>query len=259
MNQTPRSSMFHLRSLVRSVTLAALLLAPAAAVAAEEFPPDFRTLGLGQKAAEVSTEGYDSFFCGSNGGPPLKAITGWVDYMQCAPDENGLREVDVEYGNQTERISQLFHDEFNEELWIQQYGGTRVANFPVVMSLLFDENGVTRGFRAVTDSRAAREDRGRAYLLRFRVYSKYGEDGWECQNFEPRLGRTPVGKTYVDEICTKQMDGKLLRVEAHVFRKPGQTGVDSKGMFEAGQFESSTRWEVWDASYPIKPSAEEGE
>lgn len=219
---------------------------------ATEFKPEFRTLGIGQKASELTTEGYDSFACGSNGGVPLKALGGWTDFMECAPDENGLREVAVEFGVRTERESQLFRDQYNEELWIQQFGGTRIANFPVVMSLLFDENGVSRAFRAVTDARAPIEDRGRSYLLRFRVYAHYGSGDWDCIRYDPRNGHTPVGRTYVDEVCKKDVDGKSVRVESHVFRKAGQTGVDSTGKFEQGQFESLTRWDVWDASYPVK-------
>lgn len=226
---------------------------------APAFPPEFRTLGLGLKADEITTEGYDSFACGSNGNVPLKALTGWTDFKECEPDENGLYEVAVEFGNRTERMSQLFHDQYDEELWIQQFGGTRIANFPVVMSLLFDEDGISRGFRAVTDSRAPIEDRGRSYLLRFRVYSHYGEGDWDCMRYQPRNGHTPVGKTYIDEVCSRSVDGKLVRVEAHVYRRPGQTGMDSRGMFEQGQFESLTRWEVWDASYPIKLPPEDTE
>lgn len=226
--------------------------------AAATFEPEFRTLALGLKADELTTDGYDFFACGSNGGPPLATLTGWTDYMKCAPEPNGLREVMVEFGIRTERLSQLFADQFDEELWIQQYGGTRVANFPVVMSLLFDEAGIVRAFRAVTDDRADVRDRGRSYLLRFRVYSHYGDGPWDCVNGEPSEERRAVGTMFVDEVCSKQVDGKIVRVETHVHRRPGQTGLDSQGMFEAGQFESNTRWEVWDASLPVglAPDAE---
>jgi hypothetical protein len=229
--------------------MALSLSVPAWSQAPSALPPDFRTLGIGQDAAELTTEGYDRFACGNNGNLPLQAISGWTEYAKCAPDENGLHEVVVEFGNSTERLSQLFHEQYDEELWLQPFGGTRVANFPVVMSLLFDENGVSRGFRAVTDSRAETRDRSKAYLLRFRVYSHYGSDGWGCENFKPRFGRTPVGTNYVDEVCTKSVDGKFVRVEGHAFRKPGQTGVDMTGMFAPGEFESQTRWEAWDASF----------
>jgi len=223
---------------------------------AEALKPDFRTLAIGLKASELPTEGYEGFACGSNGGPPFEPLTGWVDYARCKPEAgNGLHEVYVEFGTRTERLSQMFRDEFNEELWIQPYGGTRIANFPVVLSLLFDDEGVVRAFRAVTDARAEMEDRNRAYLLRFRVYGLYGNDGWDCVERPPTGGITPVGEMYVNEVCRKAVDGKRVRVESHVFRRPGQTGVDAQGMFMPGQFESMTRWEVFDATLPV--SAEE--
>ena len=226
-----------------------------AAASAVEFKPEFRTLGLGQKAADVTTEGYEGFACGSNGGPPLEPLTGWVDFAKCKPEANGLHEVYVEFGTRTERLSQMFRDEYNEELWIQQFGGTRIANFPVVLSLLFDDEGIVRAFRAVTDARAELEDRGRAYLLRFRVYALYGNNYWDCFKRPATGGITPVGDMYVNEVCRKEIDGKRVRVEAHVYRRPGQTGVDMQGMFMPGQFESMTRWEVFDATLPV--SAEE--
>jgi hypothetical protein len=53
---------------------------------------------------------------------------------------------------------------------------------------------------------------------------------------------------FIKEVCTKDAEGKHVRVETHYFRKPGQTGLDIQGMFEAGQYESRTRWETFDPS-----------
>ena len=236
--------------LFRSLLIAIAWWATAAASPAAEFTPEFRTLGLGQKATELSTEGYENFACGTNGGPPRMALEGWADFMKCPPEENGLREVYVEFGTAIGRLAELFRDTYGEELWIQQYGGTRVANFPVIMSLLFDEEGVARGFRVVTDPRAPVEDRGRAYLLRFRIFPLYGSEGWDCVDRPPAAGETGVGNTYLNQVCRKEVDGKRVRVEAHFFRRPGQTGVDANGLFEPGQYESMTRWEVFDATLP---------
>jgi hypothetical protein len=94
------------------------------------------------------------------------------------------------------------------------------------------------------------DERSRAYLLRFRIFTRYGEDGWTCVDRPPSQGRTPVGKEYLDQTCTKSMPGKRVSVVAHIFRRPGETGVDSTGQFLPGQFESLTRWEVWEASLP---------
>lgn len=228
--------------------LAMCALAGLPAGAAEPFPPDFRTLGLGIAAADLPAEGYEAFACGSNGGPPLQRLRGWTDFMRCNPDSNGLREVYVEFGGELGRMSELFKEQFHQDPWFQRYGGTRVANFPVVMSLLFDKDGISRGFRVVTDSRAPTEDRGRSYLLRFRVYPIYGSEGWTCTDRKPAPGETGVGNTYLNQLCTKEVDGKYVRVEGQFFRRPGQTGVDVNGDYVAGQYQAGTRWEVFDAS-----------
>lgn len=217
--------------------------------------PDFRQLGLGLQATQIDVSAYDGFACGSNGGPPLARLTGFTDYMKCAPDASGLHEVTVTFGTKIEREAEMFKEQYGEELWTQKYGGTRLANFPVIMSLLFDDKGISRGFRVVTDSRAALEDRGRAYLLRFRVFTLYGDDGWNCVDHpQAPPDRTPVGSEFLDQTCTKSVDGKRLYVVGHIFRKAGQTGEDIKGNFVPGEFESLTRWEAWDSTLPITSS-----
>lgn len=230
------------------VAAAALTSAPATAA---EFQPEFRQLGLGVDAATLSTEGYEGFACGTNGGPPGLVLTGWADFAKCAPDlQTGLHEVYVEYGTRIGRISAMFREQFEEELWLQQYGGTRMANFPVVLSLLFDDAGIARGFRVVTDTRADIQDRGRAYLLRQRVQPMYGEDGWDCVDKPPGPGESGVGDVFINQVCKKTLDGKYVRIEAHFFRRAGQTGVDINGQFVPGEYDSLTRWEVFDATLP---------
>ena len=113
---------------------------------------------------------------------------------------------------------------------MQRYGGTRVANFPVVMSLLFDDQGIVRAFRAVTDSRASVDDRGKAYLLRFRLYPIYGSDGWNCVDREPAPGETGVGRTYLNQLCTKEIDGKWVRIEVPADQVGLKQGDAVKGL-----------------------------
>ncbi len=233
-----------------------------AAPGTTKFEPEFRDLGLGVKASDLPTDGYENFACGSNGGPPFQKLDGWTDYMKCRADANGLHEVYVEFGTEIGRISDLFYEQYGEALWLQKYGGTRIANVPVVLSLLFDDNGIAREFRAVTDARARLDDRRVAYLFRFRIFPLYGSDGWTCADRDPAPGENPVGETYLNRVCTKAVDGKWVRVEAHLYRKPGQTGLDDQGHYLAGQEESSTRWEVFDASFIPQPAstlAEPGE
>jgi hypothetical protein len=225
-----------------------VLLSLAATARAATFSPEFRTLALGIEAKDLPTEGYEAFACGSNGGPPLRRLRDWTEFRNCTPDSHGLREVYVEFGSAIGRLAERFREQYGEDLWIQRYGGTRVANFPVVMSLLFDDAGIVRGFRAVTDSRAGAEERGRSYLMRFRIYPLYGSDGWNCVDRQPAPGETPVGTTYLNQLCTKVIEGKWVRVEGQWFRRPGQTGVDQFGDHVPGQFQAQTRWEVYDAS-----------
>jgi hypothetical protein len=236
-----------LAGLLSAAALALAVTVPARA----DFEPEFRELGLGVSAATLGTEGYEGFACGTNGGPPGLTLAGWADFAKCpAEPVTGLHEVYAEYGTRIGRISEMFREQFGEELWLQQYGGTRMANFPVVLSLLFDDEGIARGFRVVTDTRAAIEDRGRAYLLRQRVMPIYGDDGWDCLDRPPKPGETGVGDVFINQVCRKTLDGKYVRIETHFFRRPGQTGVDINGQFVPGEYDSLTRWEVFDASLP---------
>ncbi|MBN9362872.1 MULTISPECIES: hypothetical protein [unclassified Devosia] len=234
---------------------ALLLLGLAAQALAAPLPPEFRTLAIGETAASLPNEGYEAFACGSNGGPPLQHLTGWIDFAQCAPDARGLHEVYVEFGRRVGKLAERFHDQYGEELWLQRFGGTRLANFPVVLSLLFDDAGVVRGFRAVTDDRAHVEDRGRAYLFRLPVFQRYGARDWTCADLPRAPGETGVGEMFIKEVCTKDVEGRHIRVETHYFRKPGQTGLDIHGMFEPGQYESSTRWEAFDVTLDAAKAA----
>jgi hypothetical protein len=238
-------------SVVRLALAVAAALSFGTAVAAADFEPEFRTLGLGVAAADLTTEGYEAFACGSDGGTPLAPIEGWIDYAKCAPDELGLHEVYVEYGRRAGELAERFRDEYDDELWIQRFVGTRMANFPVVLSLLFDDQGISRGFRAITDERAPTEDRGRAYLFRYRVMELYNPALWTCVSIPPSDGETPVGDTYVHDICKQTTaDGKFVRVSAEFYRKRGQTGHDINGMYVEGEYKSMTRWEVFDPALP---------
>jgi hypothetical protein len=219
------------------------------------FAPDYRDFAIGVHAKDMSTEQVDIFACGSNGGPPLAALTGWTDYMQCDPDERGLREVYIEFNTELQRLVESTEEQYGESPWFKKYSGTRVANFAVVMSMLFDEQGIARVFRVVTDQRAGAAERGGAYMLRLRVQPRYGNDGWSCIDHEPGLRETPVGDMYINQICEKQIDGKLVTIESHLFRKAGQTGVDLQGHPIAGDYESLAIWEVADAAFleTLKP------
>ena len=66
----------------------------------------------------------------------------------------------------------------------------------------------------------------------------------------PGASETPVGGIFVKQRCEKLAPDRHLIVEARFLRKPGQSDIDPKtGDYRAGQFESSTRFEMFDPDY----------
>ena len=117
-----------------------------------------------------------------------------------------------------------------------------------------DAQGVLQGIRVVTDPRAEVDLRRRAFLLRVRVFNRYGEGGWECTDFPPEDGQTPVGGIFLKQSCAKLVDNaRRVLVRAHFFRKAGQTGFEADGRRRQGDFESSTRFEILSLAVPIPP------
>lgn len=239
-----------MKAIVALLTAVFLGAAAAPALAAERpVDGDFRTLKLGLLASEMSEEGYYAFACGSNGGPPLRAIEGWTDFARCAPEEaSGLHEVYVEYDDElatrAEALTRLGADARS----VGKYSGTRVAGHPVVLSVLFDNDGVVRGLRAVTDSRAKYEDRRKAYLLRIPIQFRYGRRNWSCADIDPAPGETPLGDIFIKLHCQKIAADRRLVLETHLYRKAGQRGVDDNDQLAVGEFRSEARIEIWDLS-----------
>lgn len=216
---------------------------------------DLRELSIGTRAAEMPPTGYFEHACGSNGGPPLKKISGWADFARCAPDEKGLFEIYVEYDDQDEYGARLIeeffdHDEF-ANLATRKYGGTKVAGHPVVLSVLFDREGVVQAIRAVTDPRAPLQFRRNGYLLRVPIKANYGTTGWACDKLPLAPGETPVGEMSIKEHCEKMVGDRRMVLETQLYRRPGQTGVNGAGERADGDFWSSGRWEIW-AAKPAK-------
>jgi hypothetical protein len=210
-------------------------------------PGEIHGLKLGLKAAEMSADSFGDLACGSNGGPPRQAIGGWTDFRKCRPEATGLYEVYAPFDDQQDYVSRAIDD----PMYAQGKVGTRVAGHPVLLSVLFDPDGVLRGIRMVSDPRGAPLERRMAHMLRLAIINRYEPDGWNCTDFPPAPGETPVGGgVFVKQRCEKAMPGKTLTVEARFLRKPGQAGVDSNtGEATQGQFESWTRFEIMDPTY----------
>jgi hypothetical protein len=207
---------------------------------------ELRGLKLGLKAQSMRPDGLGDLACGSNGGAPRQRLDDWSDFGKCRPEDNGLHEVYARFEDEREYVGRAIDD----PMYARGKAGTRLAGHPVIVSALFDRGGVLRGLRFVTDPRAASHERRMAHLLRLSVFNRYDPDGWTCTDFPPAAGETPVGGIFVKLRCEKLEPDRHLIVEARFLRKPGQADLDPKtGDYRAGQFESSTRFEIFDPEY----------
>jgi hypothetical protein len=227
--------------------LAALLLNTPAPAGPQRDPGEIHGLKLGLKADAMSTDTFGDLACGSNGGPPRQALDDWSDFRKCLPEPNGLYEVNARFDDQQEYIGRAIDD----PMYAQGRLGTRVAGHPVILSVLFDQDGVLRGIRMVSDPRGSLTERRMAHMLRLAIINRYDPDGWSCSDLPKAAGETPVGGgVFIKQRCEKHTAERNLFVETHFLRKPGQSDVDQKtGEPTAGQFDSWTRFELMDPGY----------
>jgi hypothetical protein len=229
------------------VALAALFIASATPAQPRRDPGEIHGLKLGLKADEMSTGTFGDLACGSNGGPARQAIDEWSEFRKCRPEPSGLYEVNVRFDDQQEYIGRAIDD----PLYAQGRLGTRVAGHPVILSVLFDKEGVLRGIRMVSDPRGSIMERRMAHMLRLAIINRYEPDGWNCIDLPPAAGETPVGGgVFIKQRCEKRTTERDLFVEAHFLRKPGQSDINpTTGEATTGQFESWTRFELTDPNY----------
>jgi len=223
-------------------TFALVALAVAAGAQTRPDPGEIRGLKLGLEARRMSLDGFGEFACGSNGGPPRAKLDGFAGFAKCRAEPSGLHEVYLRFDDEEEYVGKAIdNDHYTYKV------GTRVAGHPVILSVLFDDDGILRGIRFVTDPRAAPAERRMAHLLRMAVINRYGPEGWSCVDHPPAAGETPVGGIFIKQTCRKTTAERDLMVDARFLRKPGQSETDPQtGEYRAGQYESWTRFEIMD-------------
>ena len=231
---------------------AGLLALPLATFAARAQAPDLgeiHGLRLGLKAPSMTMDGFGELACGSNGGPPRQRLDDWAAFGTCRAEQSGLHEVYARFDDVDEFIGRAIDD----PLYAGSRTGTRVAGHPVILSVLFDDAGVLRGLRFISDPRAAPMERRMAHLLRLAIINHYDPFGWTCTDSAPEPGETPVGGIFIKQRCEKVTPERRMTLEARFLRKPGQSDIDpATGDYTSGQFESSTRFELVDPGY-MKP------
>jgi hypothetical protein len=196
---------------------------------------------IGDTAAAIPNE-FVNYACGTNGGPPSIPLRGFVDFMKCRPDVNGLHEVYFEYDDELEYEARALDDRTR----IRMYAGTTLFEFPIVASALFDDAGRVRGLRMVTDPRQqVSRDRMEFWELGNFVRLNSGDAPWTCKDLPPEEGESPAGTRFLKNHCEKTVSGEHLILEQR-FIDP-QTGKP-----QPQAFESATRFERYDASLALK-------
>jgi len=116
---------------------------------------------------------------------------------------------------------------------------------PIITSLLIDDAGLVQGYRIVNDPRAAGDLRAEAYGL-VDMFKGMVDPGLDCTDLPPAPGERPIDDLFVKQTCETKVDGRVIRIEARRYYKPGQNLVDpNDNRITENQFESSARLEVF--------------
>jgi hypothetical protein len=243
-----------MNAILRLAGCLALLTAivPAIGVRAAERPKRLNIwdITIGEAATAIPDE-FVNLACGTNGGPPGLPLADFAEFKKCRPEPDGLREVYFEYDDELEYQARAL--ELKAE--IRMYAGTTAFEYPIVASVLFDEAGKVRGERMVTDPRQQSwvRNRGEFWTLANFIRQRFGDSGWDCKDLPPEEGETPAGSLFVKNHCEKTDKGLKLILEQRYFRKKGQASVDPhSGKPEPEAFESTTRFEMYDATLPVR-------
>jgi hypothetical protein len=211
-------------------------------------------------SAQPPSQEFKGFACGSNGGAPRAPLIGWADFKRCPADADGLHEVYFEYDDEIEFIARA-HDNERE---ISRWAGTHEVTFPVITSALFDDAGILKGIRLVTDPRpdhrnditeADRKKREESYQLGGVMASRFNiEADRDCKSLPLAEGEGSVGSLFIKRLCERSdaAAGRRYVVRVNLYRKPGQSGVNPQlpTQLTQGQFESSARLEVYALDKP---------
>ena len=184
------------------------------------------------------------FACGTNGGPPGRKLpNGFADFAKCEKEDNSqLKEVYFEYDDEA-----LYWALANYEKRLVRFQGTKVMAYSSILSLLFDDNGIVKGIRIMTDPRASLFERKKAVLLKKHLEGMWGKDPWECKDVPKLDGETAVSEkqAFIKDICMKFQKDKFIILQSRYFRKKGQTGFTPSGNPTLSYFESWTKVEVY--------------
>lgn len=221
--------------------LVALTVLAAAAEAAGTRRSEVTDLVLGSRAETLPSDFVD-LACGTDGGPPSAPLRSFTDFMQCPADPRGLREVYFRYNDSDEYAARAL----DQATASGRLGGTRVFDFPVIASALFDARGVLAAVRLHADPREAdATERSTFWSLGTVLRNHFGDTGWTCTELPLTEGERPVGNYAIKDNCEKRLAAVVLTVDRRYLRRRGQAAIDAlTGTVIPGAFSSSTRFEM---------------
>lgn len=237
----------------RAALVLIALLRVGSAHAAEPTRPTVWDLKLGAPAADQPpSDGFKSFACGSDGGPPLQPLSGWRDFAACRADAAGLHEIAIEYDDEQEYVARARGDLDA----LPRLAGTSELAFPLIVSARFDQAGILKAIRLVSDPRpdyrpdqgdAELRSRKDAYKLSGFLAARFAIDPkQDCVAEPPAPGESPVGQIFVKQRCTKRDGARRITLETRYLRKAGQSDRDPmlETRLTRGQFDSFTRLDI---------------
>src|SRR5207244_13300863 len=116
---------------------------------------------------------------------------------------------------------------------------------PIITSLLIDGAGLVQGYRIVNDPRVEGRTRLNASGLAD-LFKGIAGTGLVCTDLPLAQGERPVDDLYIKQDCEMNANGRVVRIEARHYYKPGQFAVDpNENRLTENQFESSARIEVY--------------
>jgi hypothetical protein len=221
--------------------------AAADALAGSEAQPTIWDLKIGAPAT-AQPNGFAEYACGTPAGPPGRPLPGgFGDYAECRPGARGLRAVSFRYDDEQELIARALE----QARLIEANAGTRVFGIAVTLNALFDDAGVLRGLRIVTDPRGVPPaERNVHWTLGAMLMNRFGAEGWACETLPLGPGETAVTSHFVNDRCTRRNAEIEYVVEREYLHRRGQQFTDEFGKAFPGYFASSTAFEMISLAAP---------
>ena len=205
-------------------------------------PGEIRGLKLGLKAQAMTLDGFGDLACGSNGGPPRQKIEDWSEFRKCRAEDNGLHEVYARFDDEDEYIGKAI----DEPRYARGKTGTRVAGHPVILSVLFDRDGVLRVLRFVSDPRGAPTSGAWRTCCGSRSSTATSRTDGPARIFRRPRARRRSAACSSSSAARKRRPGAPRGRDALPAQARPERQRPRHRRIPRGPFESSTRFEIFD-------------